>query len=1260
MSCIFERFKAFEGGGGFPPVSEYDYVTNPFFRGPSNRDFRWEEVSVENSYSFSEITLNGNLEENNLDFSETGFLKLTGSLVGSNTYDDWTLSGDGFWAIGNSGGYFSEFDKVVTPISDESSVIFWATGQDLRINNTVLYASSEGVNNPNIQSQKRHQVFLNTYSISGDGYLNVYLEGYDGSLINYYDPYSGSWVETKPTGRFTLPANKYSFIKFDFIPSNFPGNNPANYRLVLEQTTGYQSSPVVVDDIHIDRYLKRDAFTDFLIPTGYFLEVTPDLGWHNSLDLFEDSDNNPFLTSFGPFTSDNGGLKDNLDGTVQVTLSESQFKDVVTNSYSKYLWRAVPLSPNLVIGQGGTPVRFNYLGQILIKDFTLDEFEEDESNPIKVITGKRNERIKVLVNGEEHPNMEYPTSGTWRLTINLDVSEKTITICAKDSGGARSDPYYITLRLNFYKQLEASVWNTFDEYGLLMDIDRLPQENNVSYKERIKDVFLGGGSATYNGVVSASSRELGLDRYPEAITLIPEKTKFNLKRQSSFQLEVTSYSLRIRKTDMVRNEKKFVDPVYSCVILDKLIAGAPISVSLNGKDISESQIEVIDYGETNRPDLYKIFIKDKSVAGKVIDIKYNYFEELFFKDFPTIGDLVNKLNSLDIHGNKLVKASVNYLLSGDEVSRGLYKVYLEFDETSDIDLSWSPIILNKISDPTFVSYHISEEKNPRKSKFYKYIQELKTNSRILWGAVQADRDFWDATLSNQEGLDSYIIPMDPKLSYYYTAYSSTPNTGRTVINELSRDHLSPEYWSDYISGSASITSNNLESTFTVSGSTSSCYKYSEFVFEKDKYYLISADFIGLSEAITDGVIGVSVAPEYGHSSTPISEVSGPHRYGLLVKYNNTTSGSIRVGLGVNGLESGSSSAVVKNWMVEKLADPTFPPSEYTPPSLNSNFNYSNLSTISGSVILENKGSVTNIDKEKTALLIGDSFSNEETEYPFILNEYTRDWTIYPNSLNGRALSQISTFISGVYNLDLVSQGIGAESFIPEYSSQSTKAKYFIYSLGVNDLLLLGDSLDVLKNKINSSIDISKNVRPDSVTVLTTIPPFGSSILTSSSKETIRKSFNIWLNSEFNKNSVYVFDLASLLEDPNNLANLNPEYNSGDGLHLNSKGQQLLAKNLHLRLEEIFELQTWDSSSALSTIFDAVQAWSRNYKGYSQEIMKNIGLDYKFFQPGVAHRNDLSPEIFTTFSITNSLEDNSTAISPQRNNNNNDPIFSGQR
>lgn len=62
-----------------------------------------------------------------------------------------------------------------------------------------------------------------------------------------------------------------------------------------------------------------------------------------------------------------------------------------------------------------------------------------------------------------------------------------------------------------YEYIIHHVWNPFDEFGMLLGVERLYKERNAAFKERILDVFRKPANATKEGLKNSIARGLGLD-----------------------------------------------------------------------------------------------------------------------------------------------------------------------------------------------------------------------------------------------------------------------------------------------------------------------------------------------------------------------------------------------------------------------------------------------------------------------------------------------------------------------------------------------------------------------------------------------------------------------------------------------------------------------------------------------------------------------------------------------------------------------------
>ena len=68
------------------------------------------------------------------------------------------------------------------------------------------------------------------------------------------------------------------------------------------------------------------------------------------------------------------------------------------------------------------------------------------------------------------------------------------------------------------------VWNAFDEFGLLLGLNRLPGERNQAFKERILGVFQYPGGPDAEGVRNGLARELGIPRAEVEVVPFHDRT----------------------------------------------------------------------------------------------------------------------------------------------------------------------------------------------------------------------------------------------------------------------------------------------------------------------------------------------------------------------------------------------------------------------------------------------------------------------------------------------------------------------------------------------------------------------------------------------------------------------------------------------------------------------------------------------------------------------------------------------------------------
>tara|TARA_R110002074_G_scaffold402324_1_gene607050 strand:+ start:105614 stop:108205 length:2592 start_codon:yes stop_codon:yes gene_type:complete len=771
-----DRFYACESLG-FPEVTQYDYQTNLPVRGVNDRDFRWEEVAVRSVYLMQEATVSGSFELNSYiaDFSITNptgvNLITTYTGVNSGSYDGWTMTGDSTVFIGMSGIQVNSGDLgTVTesfyahPIVGNDAIGLYCSG-DAPYPGMLSNELATGDAGPVVLGNT-HQLYLRSklnYGTSGN--IHPVVRGWSaGSIVAYYDPFSGMWSAVESTQSYPVSSTGYTTIKYQFPTTSFPAATPTSFDIHLYSDVS--GSFLTVDDVHLDALMKKNAFLDYIVPTGYMVQVTPDLGWHDIVSMFDSDENtvNPHLKTLGPYQSDLGNLNDNLDNTVTVSFDLEDLDAATSDNFKKYLWRALPLSPNGQLGIGGLPARFDYVGNLTDSLFQVTDIIDEDTSTNKTILGSKSSSMRIVVDElDDFPGLTYPTPTTWKLVINISSPSRTLAIKAIDTSGAQSSVRSITLTNKLYEQNSSALWNVFDEHGLVADVERLEQESNHDYSLRIKDSYLFRSSPDFVGIINGSSRELNLTKVPDAITLTINKNQYNTSKAEDFDIEVTPYSFRLFNPMFTKTERLLIDPVYKTVELSSLPRELPYTVQ---SDIS-ADIKLKDITLQLSEDSSRITYRAKIDCQKstYVDVTYQYSEELLFKEHETLASIIDYINNIkDPSGQPILTARISSLLSGNEPALGLYLTSTILESRGPTIVGWSPIILKKMTDVGYKDYFLNEDNTLKETEYYEFVKELKNNTKVFWGAVEVDRDRWDSADSKSLSMESIPTLFDPPTS----------------------------------------------------------------------------------------------------------------------------------------------------------------------------------------------------------------------------------------------------------------------------------------------------------------------------------------------------------------------------------------------------------------------------------------------------------------------------------------------------------------
>ena len=759
---------------GFPPVKVYDYETNVPARGINNRDFRFEEVAVKSIFLMQEATSSGSFENNSYSYTEGVEFITEGQAEDATSFGGWTVSGGATVYIPESGVTITSQNLVgVTgdfyafPIDEEAAIGLYNTGDttypsypSVRSENLAIdYSSSDG---PIIDGGTHQLYFTYKLNYGHTGQLSVVLK--TNGTDAWYDTGSSSWSSSPVTGYVDITGSNIEVHKYQFVMDGVEGTPPTS--LYVEVGNQASGSFITVDDVHIDALLRQNAFLDYIVPTGYMLQITPDVGFHDILSMFDGTSEfpNPHLKTLGPFVIDLGNLTDNLDNTLTATLDESDFRDSIFGNFKKYLWRALPITPNGQLGEGGLPARFEYVGDIIDTLFSITEVQEQDESTEKVIVGTKSPEMIVIVDGKtDFPGLTYPSPTSWRLVINLNVSSRTLEIKAVDSSGTSTSIRKVKLTNKTFNVYSRAIWNKFDEFGLVSDLERLPGESNNDYSKRLKRSYSETLGPSFQGVVNSATNELGLDKVSDAVKIEVNKNATNNRIVTDYRYQVTSHSLNLFSSAFNIEERLAVDPIHNTIDLTYTIINSPLSIKTdNGADVDLNKIEVIS-SENSTTLVNRVKLNKDNV--EYVTITYNYTVQLLFKTYTSLESLISAINGLvDYSGNKIFTASVSSLLSGGESTLGLYLAQDDISQSVVANVEWSPVYLKRINEVGYKDLVKGNAPTLKQSPFYTFVEELKDNINIFWGSAELDRTRWDSSSNTSLGLDSIPTLFDPPVT----------------------------------------------------------------------------------------------------------------------------------------------------------------------------------------------------------------------------------------------------------------------------------------------------------------------------------------------------------------------------------------------------------------------------------------------------------------------------------------------------------------
>jgi hypothetical protein len=580
------------------------------------------------------------------------------------------------------------------------------------------------------------------------------------------------------------------------------------------------------------------------VATYYTLEITPDLGWANKESLFQPhagggTGGNSRLIRIRNIALSELTSTVQLDGPadnkLEYTIADATFRNTVLPEFDIYLWRILAVKAN---GMEGYPSIIQRFTSKLISpnvDWSIDEIG-DASGPIitypapvpntspgggggsnttiggtgkAVAAGARTaipSSLTISLNGRKAPNvatieingvtrntiLHSPTR--WAAEVRLTGLEKSVLVRAIDKIGNASSYKTITVSVPQDIAVLQPVWNVFDEHGLLLDLERIPAEDNVEYQDRILDVYKHRAGPRYRGLVNGITRELGLSAVDDALTLLPAVDSISGQRHEDVAVEISPTYIKIDSNQFIKQREhhafdtwKWSVTLDEIPIDDSLIVEAPI-----GTEVKPKGNWVLDGQDVK--------FKHNKLLDTPIYVTYRYLKRYNTVD-KTIADVRTFMtgNLLDVTTGAVAmtgEAKELALIPRSQVAEIRYRTY-GGEISTGLPVRWSNLSLRRLDEEEFQLQHLNTYRNHFGTKVERHARYLESFIHTQWGFLIADKNLWSEEDKPQSGMTVLRTTYDPHLGHWQSS-SAKRDVTYTTAQAYAYNYVSPFDGSDMI------------------------------------------------------------------------------------------------------------------------------------------------------------------------------------------------------------------------------------------------------------------------------------------------------------------------------------------------------------------------------------------------------------------------------------------------------------------------------
>lgn len=522
---------------------------------------------------------------------------------------------------------------------------------------------------------------------------------------------------------------------------------------------------------------------------SYILQITPDLGKENWDDNFEpfiidqQLKSNPLLKQYDDLVVGSNVDSDHeyetpLKQKLSYTIPYIDMVELVNAEYPKYLWRVMGVTEN---GSVGFPSAVQYFEpKTIVFDYSwsIDRYDQKVNGITTTIAGTKSPDIfNIEVNGSTR-NTTILSPTEWSAEVPIHKVEEKLLVRAVNKKGVKSAYKVLVININTTDQTRNDFFNLTDRYGYMVDLERIPNENNVDFKRRILDVYKHRGGTEYDGLLNAVIRELDIDYDDRGVVLKPSSDFIKDYPDNVLELEIDSEAIYVY-SDLfyVKHEMHYIDSFDWTIKLKKSVASSTIKVeSPLGNEVPNKNWRAYED---------KLWFKNDDLLDQPIYISYAYSETLPKKGKKVL-DVFNFLNELSISDVSLFSvqtgttintgSNVDYI---SKVARTPVENSLFFDSARErvtgLALKWANCNIEELFDEKYQKQYLNKHNNYFGTTINSYADNLSAKFKLQWGTAVADKSVWQTDDNFANG--SVSLPTNYDFVY---GYWHRPNSGFTT------------------------------------------------------------------------------------------------------------------------------------------------------------------------------------------------------------------------------------------------------------------------------------------------------------------------------------------------------------------------------------------------------------------------------------------------------------------------------------------------